>query len=397
MSKKQTAVLVDAGYFFAQATEVLFGTKLPRHEVEIDEEKVLLCIEELTKHAFPGREILRVYWYDAPPSKQVEMSLSQERLALKSGVKLRLGSLNGSGQQKGVDALIIHDLTQLARDGAADRFMLMSGDEDLRLAVEQAQACGAQVRLMSVGPGPASVGHALRREVDGIDRFDATWLTQCVSTRSAPSEKERGGSDKTAKKTVRKVVESKARSAKPMPIRAVSSNSQSKDGRQINPQGSARAEPPVLLAKHEQQEHKGPDAKRSGDPHQYEGVGRTKRRRSRGKKHSSRQVETLAHKNGGNQPSGKDVRGQMNPPPPPDRFVKESVPAPAPAPAIAPALAAVLVPTETRAVQEKKTQVEAIKKVPAVRNAAKKALPSELAPVKKVRSKKSANTSNQET
>ena len=81
--------------------------------------------------------------YDAPPSRQVEMSLSQERLALKSGVKLRLGSLNGSGQQKGVDALIIHDLTQLARDGAADRFMLMSGDYDLRLAVEQAQACGA--------------------------------------------------------------------------------------------------------------------------------------------------------------------------------------------------------------------------------------------------------------
>ena len=238
------------------------------------------------------------------------------------------------------------------------------------------------------------MGHALRREVDGIERFDATWLTQCVSTRSAPSEKERGGSDKTAKKTVRKVVESKARSAKQMPIRAASSNSGSKDGHQIDPQGSARAEPLELLAKHEPQEHKGPDAKRPGDPHQHEGVGRTKRRRSRGKKRSSRQVETLAQKNGGNQPNAKDVQGKMNPPAA-DRFVKESVPAPAPA--IEGALASVLVPTETRAVHEKKPQVEAVKKVPAVRKAAKKTLPSELAPVKRVRSKKSANTSNQET
>lgn len=312
MSKKQIAVLVDAGYFFAQATEALFGASRGRHEVEIDEAKTLMCIEEIAKSSFPGRELLRIYWYDAPPSRHVEMSASQERLALKPGVKMRLGTLNGTGQQKGVDALIINDLTQLARDGAADRFVLMSGDEDLRLAVEQAQACGAQVRIMAVGPGNASVGLGLRREVDGIDCFDAELLAECLSARSGSGAEPRAGAGHAAKKAARKGAKPAARGSERPVQQAHASPSQAAQG-SARPEGSETSsesgiqEPRGLDGAREpapssQAEVQDAHSERHGADHrqqQQEGGGRGKRRRSRGKNRPGRSGEAPLRQNDG--------------------------------------------------------------------------------------------------
>lgn len=76
-----------------------------------------------------GLPALRMYWYDAAPfSGPTE---DHQKVALLPNIKLRLGRIK-SGRQKGVDALIYHDLVHLARERAISDAFLVSGDEDLR-------------------------------------------------------------------------------------------------------------------------------------------------------------------------------------------------------------------------------------------------------------------------
>ncbi len=79
------------------------------------------------------------------------MSLEQTTLAHHAGLKLRLGTLNNAGEQKGVDSLIVTDLIELARNGAIADAVLISGDEDLRVAVQVAQTFGVRVHVLAVG------------------------------------------------------------------------------------------------------------------------------------------------------------------------------------------------------------------------------------------------------
>ena len=50
--------------------------------------------------------------------------------------------MNSSGPAKGVDSLIVTDMITLARNGAMSDAVLLSGDEDLRVGVQQAQEFG---------------------------------------------------------------------------------------------------------------------------------------------------------------------------------------------------------------------------------------------------------------
>lgn len=164
-------ILVDAGYFYAQSCEVIFGGPRRRDELDLDEAKTIEMIQSVAKETYPTAGFLRMYWYDAPPSRGQQMSASQEKIGLSDGVKLRLGTLNGNGQQKGVDALICRDMEELAENKAADSFLLVSGDEDLRLAMEFAQAHGAKVKVCGVGSGNASIGMGLGMESDGVRKI----------------------------------------------------------------------------------------------------------------------------------------------------------------------------------------------------------------------------------
>jgi len=82
------------------------------------------------------------------------------------GIKLRLGLLNSSGQQKGVDSLIVTDLIELARRRAMTDALLLSGDEDVRVGVQFAQECGVRVILLGIHPARGSQSSLLRQEAD---------------------------------------------------------------------------------------------------------------------------------------------------------------------------------------------------------------------------------------
>lgn len=144
------AVFVDAGYLFASGGLLCHNTRR-RGELTLDEVELLawLC-NEAQSHA--KVEVLRTYWYDG--ARSGIPTGSQKRIAARPGVKLRLGRVNGAGQQKGVDALIYRDLITLATERAITDAYLLSGDEDLREGVKAAQDRGVRVTLIGI-PAPS--------------------------------------------------------------------------------------------------------------------------------------------------------------------------------------------------------------------------------------------------
>jgi uncharacterized LabA/DUF88 family protein len=167
------AVMVDVGYIYAAAGELLFGTS-SRRDYRVD---AVGLITAITKHAdelFRG-ELLRVYWYDA--ARDRVPTIDQRVVAQMAWVKLRLGNLNARGQQKGVDANIRADMEALARHRAISDAVLIAGDEDMVPAVEAAQAFGVRIHLWGIEP-PYGTNQAERLvwESDTVDVLDAAYL-----------------------------------------------------------------------------------------------------------------------------------------------------------------------------------------------------------------------------
>ncbi len=84
---------------------------------------------------------------DQPDSgaRQGTPSSSQREIAALPKVKLRLGRVGFNGEQKGVDLKLALDLITQSRNKAAEVVYLVSGDDDLSEAVEEAQHHGIQV------------------------------------------------------------------------------------------------------------------------------------------------------------------------------------------------------------------------------------------------------------
>jgi uncharacterized LabA/DUF88 family protein len=167
------AVIVDVGYIYAAAGELLFNTS-SRREFRVDADKL---IGALTRHAdgLVRGELLRVYWYDA--ARDRVPTIDQRVIAQMAWVKLRLGNLNARGQQKGVDAQIRADMEALARHRAITDAVLIAGDEDMVPAVEAAQAFGVRVHLWGVEP-PFGTNQAERLvwEADTVEVLDRPFL-----------------------------------------------------------------------------------------------------------------------------------------------------------------------------------------------------------------------------
>lgn len=168
----RVAVLVDAGYLFKAGGQLVAHRNVSREEMVLDPEATVDQLGAVA-HEITGRELLRVYWYDAVPRD----SASQHReVAEIHDLKLRLGHLNSAGQQKGVDALIITDMITLARNRACDDFILVSGDADLVAGVLQSQEHGVRVHLLGITPARQNQAPTLRYEADTCHE----WNTRAV-------------------------------------------------------------------------------------------------------------------------------------------------------------------------------------------------------------------------
>jgi len=163
---KRVAVFVDAGYLFAQGSALLAGReKRPRSEISLDASAIVARLKTDACRVAPNAELLRIYWYDGALGGTRPTS-DQATLARQDNVKLRLGSVNSSGQQKGVDSLIVTDLIELARLNSICDAVLLAGDEDVRIGVQIAQSYGVRVHLIGIEPSRGSQSPQLIEEAD---------------------------------------------------------------------------------------------------------------------------------------------------------------------------------------------------------------------------------------
>lgn len=172
-------VYVDAGYLLASAATRATGTSL-RNGVSVDYPELIKGLIDASEK-LSGIPVLRVNWYDAAENGIPDPE--QESIGLLPKVKLRLGRFGFDGQQKGVDLRIGLDMVAHARNSAVETIVLVSGDDDLTEAVEEAQVHGVQVILLAVpnrGGQPHGVSRHLQRASDGLEILDATVVEATV-------------------------------------------------------------------------------------------------------------------------------------------------------------------------------------------------------------------------
>jgi uncharacterized LabA/DUF88 family protein len=167
------AIMVDVGYIYASAGELLFSAS-SRREYRVDADKLIQALIKQADDQVRG-QLLRVYWYDA--ARDRVPTFDQRVIAQMPLVKLRLGNLNARGQQKGVDAQIRADMEALARHRAITDAILVAGDEDMVPAVEAAQAFGVRVHLWGVEP-PYGTNQAERLvwESDTVEVLERSFI-----------------------------------------------------------------------------------------------------------------------------------------------------------------------------------------------------------------------------
>lgn len=173
------SIYIDAGYLLASAATRATGTSL-RSGIHVDYPRLIHSLVEAAQ-ARSDLPALRVHWYDS--ARNGVPDAQQERIGEVSKVKLRLGRFGVDGEQKGVDLRIGLDLVAHARNGASDVFFLVSGDDDLTEAVEEAQVHGVQVVLLAVPTltgKPHGVSRYLIRAADELDTIDGAAIDAAV-------------------------------------------------------------------------------------------------------------------------------------------------------------------------------------------------------------------------
>lgn len=184
LMRSQCAVYVDAGYLLAATATRVTGTSL-RSSIDVNHGALIESLMEQAR-ADSGLPLLRVNWYDAGSRPGGLPDYVQRQIGAMPRVKLRLGRRSPMGEQKGVDLRIGLDLVSHARQRVVDVMYLVTGDDDLSEAVEEAQNHGVEVSLLVVpdqAGRPIAVAQHLHREADGLLLIDADAIDTAVHSR----------------------------------------------------------------------------------------------------------------------------------------------------------------------------------------------------------------------
>lgn len=161
---ERVAIFIDAGYFWGQLSQIVYGEPRNREDIVLKYEEMRESLLREVEKQFPGYSLLRIYWYDALGMNDLP-SRQHKHLGKLDDVKMRYGTRNTYGKQKGVDGLLMADLILLAQNKAITSAVIVSGDADLIPGVTAAQMLGVRVHRMEINGQEAS-SPALCEEVD---------------------------------------------------------------------------------------------------------------------------------------------------------------------------------------------------------------------------------------
>ena len=174
-------VLVDAGYLLGAAASLLAGEPM-RSRITVDHSSLIQGLRERAE-SDTGRDLLRIYWFDGAPDRVPQPE--HRRLRVMPRVTVRLGALTrseGRWAQKGVDAAMHAELTELARNRACSDIVLVTGDGDLLPGLMSAKEHGVAVHLWAVqaADGDYNQSEDLVAEADERRVLDRVWITRAV-------------------------------------------------------------------------------------------------------------------------------------------------------------------------------------------------------------------------
>ncbi|KUN86525.1 NYN domain containing protein [Streptomyces bungoensis] len=174
-------VLVDAGYLLGAAASLLAGEP-SRSRITVDHAALIQALRERAESE-TGHPLLRIYWFDGAPDRVPQPE--HRRLRVMPRVTVRLGALtrtDGRWAQKGVDAAMHAELTELARNRACSDIVLVTGDGDLLPGMMAAKEHGVAVHLWAVqaADGDYNQSEDLVAEADERRVLDRAWITQAV-------------------------------------------------------------------------------------------------------------------------------------------------------------------------------------------------------------------------
>jgi uncharacterized LabA/DUF88 family protein len=158
------AVFVDVGYFATAGQWAVSGQWRPRNSFLMDASKAVSAILGEASRQLEGRELLRLYWYDAAPGRLP--TAEQQAVAELDDVAVRLGDLSSRGVQKGVDSLIVLDMYDAALVGSISDCVLLAGDADLAEGVARSRARGIRALVWSFATEKSTTAPRLRAEAD---------------------------------------------------------------------------------------------------------------------------------------------------------------------------------------------------------------------------------------
>ncbi|GGQ43663.1 NYN domain-containing protein [Streptomyces asoensis] len=174
-------VLVDAGYLLGAAASLLAGEP-SRSRITVDHAALVQGLREQAESE-TERPLLRIYWFDGAPDRVPQPE--HRRLRVMPRVTVRLGALtrsDGRWAQKGVDAAMHAELTELARNRACSDVVLVTGDGDLLPGMMAAKEHGVAVHLWAVqaADGDYNQSEDLVAEADERRVLDRNWITKAV-------------------------------------------------------------------------------------------------------------------------------------------------------------------------------------------------------------------------
>ncbi len=174
-------VLVDAGYLLGAAASLLAGEPA-RSRITVDHAALIQGLRERAE-ADTEQPLLRIYWFDGAPDRVPQPE--HRRLRVMPRVTVRLGALtrsDGRWAQKGVDAAMHAELTELARNRACSDIVLVTGDGDLLPGLMSAKEHGVAVHLWAVqaADGDYNQSEDLVAEADERRVLDRAWITKAV-------------------------------------------------------------------------------------------------------------------------------------------------------------------------------------------------------------------------
>jgi uncharacterized LabA/DUF88 family protein len=174
-------VLVDAGYLLGAAASLLAGEP-SRSRITVDHAALIQGLRERAE-SDTERPLLRIYWFDGAPDRVPQPE--HRRLRVMPRVTVRLGALtrsDGRWAQKGVDAAMHAELTELARNRACSDVVLVTGDGDLLPGMMAAKEHGVAVHLWAVqaADGDYNQSEDLVAEADERRVLDRAWITKAV-------------------------------------------------------------------------------------------------------------------------------------------------------------------------------------------------------------------------